>query len=305
MYPNNTRHDRDHFFSPGATSLIVLFFLLAGVLLWKIAFNARVYVYGAARECLKAYVVAGSWQMEKLTSDHFYLKYWPENRAEAEMVLETAERFYGPVAEDFSFKPRGKIPVILYQSREELNNSFGWEATESAMGVYWAGAIRVLSPREWIDEKDPARVRELFASSGPMAHEFTHLAVDYRTGGNYPRWFTEGVAQYEEYKLTGFHFNDPSGSLNRKLYSMEDLTGGFDELPDQSLAYRESFAAVSYIVNVYGEDMLHKLVRQLGLSRDFDSALQEVLGIGTEELETRWQAWAMENQDPDGQIWMR
>lgn len=304
MYPNITRPNGDRCLFPGAIRLLILLTVIAGALLWKIAFNSRLYVYGAARECLKAYVVAGSWQMEKLTSKHFYLKYWPENRAEAEMVLETAERFFEPVTQDFGFKPRGKIPIILCQSREELNKSFGWEATESAMGVYWAGAIRVLSPQEWIDEKEPARVKELFASSGPMVHEFTHLVVDYRTGGNYPRWFTEGVAQYEEYKLTGFRFNDPSGSLSQKLYSIEQLTGSFDELPNQSLAYRESFAAVSYIVSVYGEDGLYRLVRQLGSSRDFDGALREILGIGAEEFEACWQEWVRGNQDPAGQLWM-
>ena len=275
---------------------LVAFIFLFGVFLWKIPSNARLYLYSAVRESLKACAVAGTWRMEKISSEHFYVKFRPENRTEAMLVLETAERFYRPVTEDFHFRPRGKVPVILYPSREELNASFGWEANENAMGVYWAGAIRVLSPNAWIGEADQRKVKEIFISSGPMAHELTHLMVDYLTGGNYPRWFTEGVAQYEEYKLTGFQFNEPAGSLQQDLYSMEALSRDFDSLPNQSLAYRQSFAAVRYIVDEYGEDNLHQIIRMLRYNRDFDSVIHDVLGLSPADFEREWKAWAEENR---------
>jgi len=267
-------------------------FVLISALAWKLPLGLKHYGYSAVRELVKAHTVIGAWHMDKMTSEHFYIKFLSANRAQAELALETAERFYRPVTQDFGFSPRFKIPIILYSSREELNKSFGWEAKESAMGVYWAGAIRVLSPAAWVEVTEPERVKDVFISSGPMAHELAHLMVDYLTGGNYPRWFTEGVAQYEEYKLTGFEFTAPAGSPQGRMYSMKELAENFDGLPDQSLAYRESLAAVRYIVHNYGEDALHRLIEELGRGPDFNRALKTVTGLEEGQFEKQWMEWA-------------
>ncbi|OPY58463.1 MAG: hypothetical protein A4E55_00869 [Pelotomaculum sp. PtaU1.Bin035] len=275
--------------------LLTATLVIMTALLWKIPACAKFYGYGAVREVMKAYTIIGAWKMDKISSEHFSVRFMPDKRAEAEMVLETAEHFYYPVTGDFGFSPRGRIPLILYSSREELNKSFGWEANESAMGVYWAGAIRVLSPGVWAGEENPEQIREIFASSGPVAHELTHLIVDYLTGGNYPRWFTEGVAQYEEYKLTGFTFDDAAGSLRQPLYSMSELDSGFDSLPNQALAYKESFAAVLYIDRCYGEDTIYELIHELGQGNDLSVALEKVLKVDLRQFETQWQEWYVPN----------
>ncbi len=264
-------------------------FILFLALVWKIPTGVRYYGYGLIREVVKAHTIIGTWGMAKLTSEHFYVKFKPEDRAGAKLALETAEHFYHPVMEDFGFMTDTRIPIIIYTSRDELNKSFGWEANESAIGVYWTGTIRVLAPGVWIDETEPGRIRETFISSGPMAHELTHLVVDYLAGGNYPRWFTEGVAQYEEYKLTGFEFNDPAGSLRQPLYTMKALTDDFDALPNQSLAYRESLAAVRYIVYRCGEEALYDLIKKLGRGLDFGRALEEATGMDEALFELLWQ----------------
>ncbi|MDD4335371.1 MAG: peptidase MA family metallohydrolase, partial [Desulfotomaculaceae bacterium] len=270
-------------------------FGLISAFIWKIPAAARAYSYWTVRETLKVYTVAGAWDMEKLTSEHFYVKFRPENRGDAVLVLETAEYFYRPVTEDFGYTPRARVPIILHSSKTELNKCFGWEAKESAIGVYYAGVIRALAPQSWIYEDGPDSIKEIFVTSGPMAHEFTHLMIDYLTGGNYPRWFTEGMAQYEEYKLTGFTFNDPAGAVNHSLYSMKDIAGNFDDLPNQSLAYKEAFAAVRFIAGEYGEKTLHDLIRSLGTGMDFENAMQKHLELDYAGLEKCRREWAFSN----------
>jgi hypothetical protein len=273
--------------------IIAAIIVLLLSILWRIPASAKFYGYGAIRELVKIYVVIGSWNMSKLTSEHFFVKYMPEDRGEAELVLETAEKFYQPITEDFGYTPRGRIPIILYSTKQELNQSFDWDASESAMGVYWAGVIRVLSPGAWVAETEADRVREVFVSSGPVAHELTHLMVDYLTGGNYPRWFTEGVAQYEEYKLTGFTLSKPEDSLKPPLYSMQELSRDFDNLADQTRAYSQSLAAVQYIVSQYGDDALAGLIKELGLGCSFSQAAEKVLQLDDTQFEARWQSWVL------------
>lgn len=279
-------------------SLAAAFILLA-TLFWNIPVGIKAYGYATIRELVKIHTIIGTWQMTKLTSDHYFIKFRPEDRAEAKLVLDTAEVFYRPITEEFNFAPRSKIPIILYSSREALNKSFGWEANESAMGVYWAGTIRVLSPSAWVEQKDAVQVRDVFTSTGPMAHELTHLMVDYLTGGNYPRWFTEGVAQYQEYKLTGFEFHDAAGSLRPPFYSMSELTDHFDSIPNQAKAYGESLAAVRFIVYNAGEPALYRIIAELGGGMDFNQAAAKVLSLDETQFESGWQDWAL-TQAPQG-----
>ncbi|MCG9968339.1 hypothetical protein L9W92_09770 [Pelotomaculum terephthalicicum JT] len=253
--------------------------IIVTALFLKLPAGAKFYGYGAIRELMKTHAVIGTWGMDKISSEHFYIRFLPDKRAEAELVLAVAEQFYGPVRADFGYSTRGKIPIILYSSKEELNKSFGWEAKESAMGVYWAGTIRVLSPAVWAGGVEPERIKEKFISSGPMAHELTHLMVDYLTGGNYPRWFTEGVAQYEDYKLTGFVIGDQAGLPGQQHYSIEELEADFDSLPEQAQAYKDSFAAVDYIAQKYGEDALRELIDELGRGHSLSQAMENVLNV--------------------------
>ncbi|HOV80287.1 MAG TPA: hypothetical protein PK728_09315 [Bacillota bacterium] len=269
--------------------------VFAAALFFRPPASARLHGYGLIRELIKFSTVLGTLNMDKAVSRHFYVKFKPEDRNYAEVVLDTAERFYYPVAEDFGFAPPARVPLIIYSTREELNRSFGWAADESAMGVYWAGTIRVLSPGEWIDECEPSALKETFVSSGPMAHEFTHLVVDYLTGGNYPRWFTEGLAQYEEYKLTGFELAAPAGSFEHAFDPAEIFTDDFDSLPEQALAYRESLAAVRFIVCSYGEGALFDIIAELGNGKDFSDALKKATGLDEAGFIEQWRKCSARN----------
>jgi len=288
-------------FSLLLTWILAVAFILLAALFWNNPAGIKSYGYAAIRELVKVHTVIGTWRLEKLTSPHFFIKFRAEDRRAAELVLETAEFFYRPVMQEYNFTPRGRIPIILYPNREALNKSFGWEANESAMGVYWAGSIRVLSPEAWIEQKEPGHMAEVFKSSGPMAHELIHLAVDYLTGGNYPRWFTEGVAQDGKYKLTGFEFQDATGLLQPPFYSMRDLTESFDSLPNQTRAYRDSLAAVRFIVSYAGEPALYQIIAELGRGTDFDQAVARVLHLDEYQFETGWQEWAI-NRMPQSDL---
>ncbi|RJQ27367.1 MAG: hypothetical protein C4589_08350 [Peptococcaceae bacterium] len=272
-------------------------FLLALVPLFlfmlKTSGVARACGYRVVREVFKTYVLMSAWRLDSVAGEHFYVRFPSGKRSEAELVLKTAERFYHPVTGDLNFYPSFKIPIVLYSNKEDLNRSLGWGSGESAVGIYWAGVIKVLSPGAWISAPDDDLRKEIFVTNGPVAHELAHLAVDYLSGGNYPRWFTEGVAQYEEFKYTGFRFK--GGNLRRSLYSFARMSRDFDLLPDQSLAYQESFAVVCYIVAVYGEDSLRAIVENLGKGMEMGQAVKDVTGLDFETFEWEWRKWLEKN----------
>lgn len=274
---------------PGFLLRAALFFLTLAVLATvRLPAQVRGYAYELYREAARANVELKARNLPTLDGSHIRVKYQESDRPYAEMVLEASEKFYSPIAKKYGLKVNRKITVMVYPSREALNASFGWPASESAMGVYWVGVIRVLSPATWIQQTDPQEMQEVFVSAGPMAHEITHLAVDYATRGNCPRWLTEGLAQLEEYRLTGFRFPDPLRS-SEQVYSLEQMDRDFDNLEDQSLAYRESLSVVEYMVSVYGEDKLKEILALLGNGRSIEDSVEQVLGLKLVELERNWQ----------------
>ena len=286
---------------------LVVLLLLGALLVLREQTKARGYVYGLLREMARVQMLQRTQGWRQMRDDLFIVRY-REDEPGARLVQETGRLVYARVYEDFAYLPDLQIPpipVVIYPSRAELNASFGWPASESAMGVYWQGVIRVLAPRAWVNDAEPQEMRQVFQQAGPMAHELSHLLLDYAGQGNFPRWFTEGLAQYQEYKITGYSPGCPADVWSRGVYPLREMDQGFDKLADQNLAYRESLSVVEFIVAVYGEEGLHKIIKNLARGINFNEAVANALALdgagraGFEGLEREWRDWlAVELQQP-------
>mgnify|MGYP001026579796 CR=1 FL=1 len=216
-----------------------------------------------------------TFNFEWIETEHFVIKFVEEDRGYSDLVARTAENAFEPVTAFFSFQPRDKAVIVMYPDGETLASSFGWDKDERAMGVYWGGIIRVLSPREWIHEGD---LEQTFTRDGPVVHEYTHLVVDQLTRGNYNRWFTEGVAQYVEKKVTGFTLEAPSPDGKVEVYNFATLERDFDQL-DQGMAYWQSLQAVEYMVELGGEPGLLRVIEALGKGYTLPGAIEKGLQV--------------------------
>ena len=276
--------------------ITVLILIFSSILIAKSSFKG--YFYILYREVIRAQTLLSIRYQPVLAGEHFLVAFTVGDIKNAQLVLQTAEHFYQLICKDFNISLRHKIPIIIYPSSKELNASFGWTASESTMGTYWAGIIRVLSPQGWLRANNSQEREEIFVSSGPMAHEVTHLVVDYIVKGNIPRWLTEGLAQYEEKKLTGFRFDYPD-FINQPLYPLAKMDRGFDQLPNQMLAYRQSLSLVEYLHQAYGPESLKKILAVLSQGKNINLALKEAGVIYSSfpqktplaQLESDWKAW--------------
>lgn len=269
------------------------FVLTAALVVLSLSFKTpalpKTIAYGFFREIAKKNMELKTTHWPSLRGEHFVVRYRPEDAGIARLVLSTAEEAYKPVGNMLDFAIKHPVPVVVYPTREQLSQSFGWDADESAMGVYWAGVIRILSPSDWVEAQGPEEMARIFKHSGPMVHEYAHLAVDYRTRGNYPRWLTEGVAQYVEKKVTGFQFPQVDGK--GRWYPLEQMDSKFDLLPDQSLAYSQSLLAVEYLVEVNGFQSLNRLLDALGEGKILSQALYITTGQDLKQFEQNFRQW--------------
>lgn len=256
----------------------------------------QMWIYPLVRYGAQIKVDVETRHMAVYETEHFRIKYTQADVDTIPMIAEAAEAAYAPVIQEFNYAPQGKTLILVQPNKNELRQAFGWSENESAMGVYWGGAIQLLSPHVWLSGGDSV---EEFIHSGPMVHEYTHLVFDYMTNGNYPRWFTEGLAQYVEYHVNDYEWQTKTNALDGKLYTMAELERDFDNLPNQSLAYRQSLAAVRYISQVYGDDALRDIIIELKKGRSLEKAIQSRIGLDYPAFETSWQAWAVKNMDHD------
>jgi hypothetical protein len=228
-------------------------------------------------------------------SSHFRVKYQPGDAAQVGLLLESAEEAYQPVSEQLQCFPAEKISIIMYPDRESLGRSFGWASDQSTMGVYWAGVIRVLAPRQWIKTGDSAELSRIFKSEGPMAHEYAHLLVDLLSRGNYPRWLTEGLAQYVEREVTGFALDPSPQERNGAWYDLGQMDAGFDNLPAQELAYREALGVTEYLIDRYGFAAVLNVLDWLRRGKSINQALGLALHTNIVEIESGFSRWADSN----------
>ncbi|MGI6685551.1 MAG: peptidase MA family metallohydrolase [Bacillota bacterium] len=263
-------------------NVVILGLLVLAGLSFKYPNLPKVLVYKAFREYARFSMTWKTRHWQELSGEKFILRFQPGDENVAKMVLDTAEEAFVPVNQSLKYTPYEKVPIVLYPDTVSLNRSFGWAANESAMGVYWAGVIRILSPNHWITAGE---MTERFKSEGPMSHEYAHFIVDYIAQGNYPRWLTEGIAQRVERKITGYEM-ELKGT--EEIYQLVQMDADFDLLPNQSAAYRQSLAMVDFLVKKYGEDALYQILLALGKGKSLDRAFEENMGVNTKEFETQF-----------------
>jgi len=205
---------------------------------------------------------------ETLTTPHFEILFKPQARDQVGVVADAAEKAYERVGTDFDFFPKDRIPIVIYPDSESLQKAFGWPADQSTQGVYYRGLIYIQAPKAWID--DSGNLQQVFFNNGPMVHEYTHLVVDRLTGGNYTRWFTEGVAQYEEQRVTGYTLAQDFNIDTSNLYPLDDMISGFDELPDVPKAYIQALEMTKNMAGEGGIREIRDILAQLkrGASAD-------------------------------------
>lgn len=248
--------------------------------------RARVAVYSLYRSLARERTLLRLRGTPVLEGPHFRVFYPSGDRHEAEMVLTAAEAAYGPVVSRLGARPRERAVVVVEPDAESLRRAFGWGSGEWAAGAYWGGVIRVLSPSAWVPGTTPGERERSFRFLNPLTHEFTHYVLDLLARGNYPRWFSEGLAQRYEYEVTGYRWLVPGAwSPGDPLYSLTDLDARFDALDNQPLAYRQSHELVDFLAARCGEPALGALARKLGAGVPFPVALREVCGLSVAGLE--------------------
>ena len=149
---------------------------------WKVdRYNYRTYNLLTLHDDIKKRF---SW----FTAGHFrFLTAKDEKNIIADYVPKIMNQAFEIYQKKYHFNPRTPVSVELYDKAADFQTrTFGEPAGAGIMGVCFGQVITALSPS--VGQTNWAYV---------LWHELAHVFHIQMTGGRVPRWFTEGLAEYE------------------------------------------------------------------------------------------------------------
>ncbi len=123
-----------------------------------------------------------------------------------------------------------------------------------------------------------------------LRHEIAHIGLGAATAGNYPRWLTEGYAQYASGEWSwedAWHLQ--SAFLRRGATTLAEIDLRFRRHSTEArMGYLLSYTAVHELAQLGGEAGLAAVFRRLREGASFEEALRLTYGITADDFEVRW-----------------
>ncbi len=150
----------------------------------------------------------------------------------------------------YGVRPTTPISIELYDKTADFQTrTFGEPAGAGIMGVCFGKVITAMSPS--VGRTNWAYV---------LSHELAHVFHIYMTGGRVPRWFTEGLAEYETMVAKPYWKREYARLLHRMRLAgtMPGITRINERFTHSKsllgvvLAYYQSSQIIAYIVEKWG-----------------------------------------------------
>lgn len=233
-------------------------------------YNVRVYNTLGLYETLipKAYV--------SVSTPRFNIRYHKEDRAVLERyVPDLLNRAFDAMRANYDFTPQTPIGVELYAERQSFAVRTSGLPQTAIQGVCFGHTLAAMSPQQ-----------ESFNLGMTLWHELSHVFHIQLSKAHVPRWFTEGLAEYETLvtRPEWSRQHDPElYEMMRvgKLPSVGKMSRAFtraEALSDVATAYYASTRIVQMLARDFGHPKIAKMLRLWGEGRRTEEVFQEALG---------------------------
>jgi tetratricopeptide (TPR) repeat protein len=204
--------------------------------------------------------------------------------------------YAGPLAEDafdslaahYDYRPPTPLRVEIYDRHADFSVRTVGLVGLGALGVSFGPVVAMDSP----SAREPGHFHWGSTLWHEIAHSF-HLGL---SRSRVPRWFTEGLAVFEEHRARpgwgdGVTPEFLVAFLQHRLFPVSELNRGFmsPQYPEQLIySYYEASLVCDYIVAQQGLGALPALLKQFGQGRTVDQAVQVVLGASVADFDARF-----------------
>jgi len=228
-------------------------------------------------------------QFQVLTTEHFDIYFYQEERDAVELAARMAERWHARLTRIFHYTLRGRQPLIVYASHTDF------EQTNVILGDLGQGTGGVT---------EPLRRRIVLPLAGPLSdtdhvigHELVHaFQFDLTASSNGPRgqngaerlplWFVEGMAEY----LSLGAIDSNTAMWLRDAVQLKHLPD-IEHLRDpQYFPYRWGQAFWAYVCARWGDNVIWQLLVSASAAGNPIVAIERVLGTSARALSDDWHA---------------
>ncbi|MHC4599092.1 MAG: tetratricopeptide repeat protein, partial [Planctomycetota bacterium] len=222
---------------------------------------------------------------------HFHLLF---HKGEAEVMGKYCSRLLEESWEKLTKKYKFSPDTPVFSEMFSLHADFAVRTMGfpglGALGACFGPLITLDSPK--------ARNMGAFNWASTTWHEFAHVVSVQQSKGRVPRWFTEGLAVYEERCGRPYWFRQAhrlllgrlkAGGLTPIKELNAQFTGG-----NVLLAYFHSSWVVEFIVDTYGFQAIIDMLEAYGRDLKEEHVFAEVLKETPDGLDTKFKAWLAE-----------
>jgi tetratricopeptide (TPR) repeat protein len=208
----------------------------------------------------------------------------PYMQAELHTILATYEKKYRMTLP-------GPVQLEVYPNHPDFAVRTTGMPGLGALGVTFGEVVAMDSPS--------ARKPGDFNWGATLWHEMSHVFILTATNHRVPRWFTEGLAVHEEGKRSPEWSNRATPDIliaihDKKLLPVAKLDRGFvyPEYPSQVIvSYFQAGTICDFVEAKWGEDKLLDMVHSYARLQTTAQAIQQDLGISTEQFDQQYLAW--------------
>jgi hypothetical protein len=210
----------------------------------------------------------------------------PYFQAELDRAMAAYEKRY-------KFKIPGPVQLEVYPNHPDFE--------VRTMGLPGLGALGVTFGKYVAMDSPSGRPPGQFHWASTLWHEFSHVYVLSITNHRVPRWFTEGLAVYEETAASGAsdwgdRLDPPSimAMRDKKLLGVADLDRGFihPTYPEQVIvSYFQGGQVITFIAEKWGYDKVLAMIHAFGDHKDTVEVIQQELKLKPEEFDAQFLPW--------------
>lgn len=227
---------------------------------------------------------------ESIKADSHFLVRYPKN--EKNVLERYLPRFLDDAWVDmrkrYGFDPSTPIGVELYGTREHFSVRTSGLPNVGIQGVCFGETLAAISPKA-----------EPFNWGMVVWHEVGHVFAIQLSKNHVPRWFTEGLSEYETIlrRPEWAREEDPSLYLalrRGKVPAVEQMNRAFthaEDASDMTTAYYASSQIIVFMAEKYGMPKLVTMLKLWGAGKRTPEVLRTALGVPGEELDRQFRAW--------------
>ena len=216
------------------------------------------------------------------TTKNFRIRYHNDEKPVLSRYLEpTMERAFNDMVRRYGFTPKTPTTLELYANRNDYGIRTMGLPDIAALGVCFGQVITAMSPAtgdiNW---------------GMVLWHELGHVFAIQLSNSRVPRWFTEGLSEYETLTARPDWRRENDTDLytayaNGTLPSIGDLNAEFMQ-PDQNavvVAYFQSAVTIEYLAGTYGFPKIVEALKLFGKGKESPEVLRTITGKTIAQLD--------------------